>query len=170
VIRVLLPALMIWALCFSVADCGSTQVQSPQHVEKPAATPTPPMITLTNQAPDGGFDITGDLIPSGADVVEIAISKVVNPERIALTLTVYLDDKRGSSVTDVEKNVLGSFSLYPPDRPGKFLLPFPPSLNKLPPSVKARMIFVLKRLDETKPWNKVEVEVSRPTFRSSQKN
>jgi len=93
-IRVLLPALMIWALCFSVADCGSTQVQSPQHVEKPAATPTPPMITLTNQAPDGGFDITGDLIPSGADVVEIAISKVVNPERIALTLTVYLDDKK----------------------------------------------------------------------------
>ena len=169
-IRVFLPALMIWALCLSVANCGSANVQSPQHVERPAATPTPPMITLTSKTPYGGFDITTDLIPPGADVVEIAITKVLNPQHTALSLTVYLDDKQGSSETDAEKNVLGSFNLYPPDRPGKFLLPFPPSLNKLRPSVKARMIVVLKRLDETKPWNEVEAEVSRPIFRSSQKN
>ena len=54
-IRVFLPALMIWALCFSVANCGSANVQSPQHIEKPTATPTPAMIKLTSKNPNGGF-------------------------------------------------------------------------------------------------------------------
>jgi hypothetical protein len=166
---VFLPALMIWALCFSVANCGSAKVQSPQHVEKPAATPTPPMITLTNENPNGGFAIETNTIPPTADVLEIPITKVVNPSQIPLSVYVYLNGNQEKSEREVKRIPVGSFSIYPPDRPGKFLLSPPQSLPKLVPSAELQMTFVLKRVDESKPWSRVEVEVGRPTWRSDKK-
>lgn len=168
-IRTFLPALMIWALCFSVANCGAANVQSPQHVEKPVATPTPPMIKLTSENPNGGFAIKANTIPSTADVLEIPITKVVNPSQIPLSVYVYLSGNQEKSEREIKRIQIGSFSIYPPDRPGKFLLSPPQSLRKLLPSAELQMTFVLKRVDESKPWSHVEIEVGRPTWRSDKK-
>ena len=164
-----LPALMIWALCFSVANCGSAKVQGPQHVVKPAATPAPVMIKLTAEEPNGGFAIEANTIPPTADVLEIPILTVVNPTQIPLSVYVYLNVNEGKNEREAERIQLGSFSIYPPDRPGKFLLSPPEPLRKLLPSAKLEMTFALKRVDESKTWSNVEVEIGRPTWRSDKK-
>lgn len=178
--RVFLTALMIWALSFSGSNCGSARVQSPPNVEqspqqtppnpeRKEAGPVQPTIKLSTDAPNGSFALDPNLIPPSADVLEISITKVVNASQTPVSIFVYLDDNEEKSDRDVERVPLGSFSLYPPDRPGKFLLPVPLSRRKLMPGSKVLMTFELKRVDETKPGTKVEVEMSPPNWRSDQK-
>lgn len=52
-----------------------------------------------------------------AKFVQIEVAEVVNPKRYALTFEVYYQP------TSTAKIYLGSFSLYPPDNPGKFIVP-----------------------------------------------
>lgn len=177
--RVFLTALMIWALGFSGSNCGSARVQSPPNVEQtPQQTPDPekkeaapvqPTIKLSTDAPNGSFALDTNLIPPAADVLEIFITKVVNPSQTPVSIFVYLHDNEEKSDRDVERVPLGSFSIYPPDRPGKFLLPVPLSRRKLLPGSKALMTFELKRVDESKTGTKVQVEMGPPKWRADQK-
>jgi hypothetical protein len=49
-------------------------------------------------------------------LVEIEIPEVVNPKRIRLTFEVHYQPEDGDRV------LLGTFALFPPDNPGKFLV------------------------------------------------
>jgi hypothetical protein len=53
----------------------------------------------------------------GAKFAQVEVAEVLNPKRYALTFEVYYQP------TSAEKIYLGSFSLYPPDNPGKFIVP-----------------------------------------------
>jgi hypothetical protein len=54
--------------------------------------------------------------PGESKFVQVEVSEVQNPKKLALTFQVHYQAKSG------EKINLGSFSLYPPDNPGKFIV------------------------------------------------
>lgn len=63
---------------------------------------------------------TVDLMGVRADAykfVQIEVARVTNPKKLPLTFEVWYRPK------DKEKMLLGSFSLYPADNPGKFIVP-----------------------------------------------
>lgn len=62
------------------------------------------------------------VIPQQKKYIQINISKVINPELESLSFTVYIEP------ADQHKKVLGSFSLFPPNNPGTFIVP---TQNKL---------------------------------------
>jgi hypothetical protein len=51
-----------------------------------------------------------------AKFVQVEVAEVVNPKRYGLTFDVYFQPTNG------EKTQLGTFSLYPADNPGKFIV------------------------------------------------
>ena len=128
--KLFLAALTIWFLGMS---CGSTSVQTP------AAEPSSETITLTNQNATSSFKVKADVItgaPSGREVPPVAsgvivpVTNVVNPNSRAVTILVYLsrpNEKRDEAAQKIE---VGSFSLYPADRPGRFTLNSGPALRK----------------------------------------
>jgi hypothetical protein len=167
---------MIWALCFVGADCGSAKIQSPQSSNrKIEQLPAAPVLTLTNDQPKKSLPIKASELPSDAEVLEVSITKVKNPGMTPLSIFVYLSDsEKGKS--EAELHVVGNFSLYPPDQPGKFLLSAAPELCKLLLSDgfakghEVRLVFELKRIHETSDWTPVEVTIAQPTWRAAEKS
>jgi len=82
-----------------------------------------------------------------------------------LSVFVYLSHagKKGG-----ERIPVGSFSLYPPDQPGKFMLRASSALSKLgesgAKSGTVQLILELKRVDQSKPWTAVELAVEPPNW------
>jgi hypothetical protein len=58
-----------------------------------------------------------DKVDEGCKFVEVEIAEVRNPQKYTATFTVEYQAKTN------EKIKLGSFSLYPSDNPGKFIVP-----------------------------------------------
>jgi len=56
------------------------------------------------------------LAPEKKKFVQIEVSRVTNPERVALSFNVHFRPAGGKEL------FLGSFSLYPPDNPGTFIV------------------------------------------------
>jgi hypothetical protein len=54
--------------------------------------------------------------PQAKKFVQIEVTDVFNPQRIPLTFNVYYQATHG------EKSLLGTFSLFPPDNPGTFIV------------------------------------------------
>lgn len=102
---------LIAMLCLLVAgakvmasDCGCANHANSAHV-------------LSLSAPTLDQPIGPDLAsPSRQAFVEIAVTKVINPERIPISFVVYFHSAEG------KKSYLGNFSLFPPDNPGKFIV------------------------------------------------
>lgn len=95
--------------------------------------------------------------PDSAKFVEIDVAEVSNPKKIRLAFEVlYGAGKEGK----VEKRLLGTFGLYPPDRPGKFLVATRGGLRR-----GGAIVLSMQVLDEVKPEDRVEVTVSRISLR-----
>jgi len=169
--RLALTALMIWALCFVGADCGSATIQSPGSSNlKTEALPASPVLKLTNDKPKNSLPIKANELASDVEVLEVTITKVTNPSMTPLSIFVYLSDsEKGKS--ESKEHLVGNFSLYPPDQPGKFLLSAAPTLRKvqLSDGHDVRLVFELKRIHETSAWTPVEVTIAQPTWRAAEK-
>ena len=179
--RLFLTALTMWALCFSGANCGSTKVQGPQTREPktaespapataPATTPaTVAAATLTAEHPVASLPIAAAVLKSGAEVLEVAITKVVNPSQTSVS--VFVSFSVGEK-TEAKQSSVGSFSLYPPDQPGKFLLNAKTALREgavadaIAKGQAVRLVFEMKRINESKAWTPVELTIAEPTWRS----
>ncbi len=59
----------------------------------------------------------GDREVEGSKFVQVEVTEVNNPQKYSVRFEVSYQPK------DQEKIFLGSFSLYPPDNPGKFIVP-----------------------------------------------
>jgi hypothetical protein len=172
--RLFLTVLMIGALCFAGSDCGSAKVQSPQSPEtKPSESPASPNITLTDKHPSGSWPVAANLLASDSEVLEVTINKVVNPAMTPVAIYAYLSNTEKDK-SETERHPVGNFSLYPPDQPGKFLLSGK-ALQRIYASGatskahEARLVFEMKRIDETKAWTPVEVTIAQPTWRPAEK-
>jgi hypothetical protein len=69
-----------------------------------------------------------------AKFVEVDVANASNPNRYSLTFEVSFQSKEGI------KSVLGNFSLYPADRPGRFIVP---TQGKLRPGGTVRVSMIV---------------------------
>jgi hypothetical protein len=173
--RLILTALMIWALAFTGTDCGSAKAPAPQARQaKTEESPAPVAVVLTDKQPKSSVSVGADALTGNAEVLEVQITKVVNPGMTPVSIFVYLSNAEKGKTED-EPILVGNFSLYPPDRPGKFLLSPAPALLKISAASKtskpetARLIFEIKRLDETRAWTPVELSIAAPKWRATEK-
>ena len=172
--RLSLTALILWALCFSGTNCGSAKVQSPQTQEsKTEQQPASPSVTLTPEHASDSLPVAASVLSSDAEVLEVPITKVVNPSRTPVAFFVYLSRNADGKV-EPEKILIGNFSLYPADRAGVFLLDPGPAVRKFSEKKQsgiseARLVFEMKRVDETRAWTPVEVTIEQPKWRAAEK-
>jgi hypothetical protein len=92
--------------------------------------------------------------PASVKFVEVDIADVVNPRRVRLTFEVHY--QRGNG----EKLLLGSFALFPPDHPGKFIVATEGRLRS-----GGAIVLSMVVLDEVGPQDKVRATVRRISFR-----
>jgi hypothetical protein len=167
-----LTALIVWALCFSGANCGAAKVQGPQTERPKVEQAGSATVKLTAEHPSASLPVSGDVFASDPEVLEVSISKVENTAKTAVSIFVYLANATAGK-SDDEKILVGNFSLYPADSPGKFLLNPRPALRamsaKTPNPKDPRLVFELRQIDPTKPWTPVEVTVEQPKWRAAEK-
>lgn len=167
-LRSFLAALVLWALLFSGTCCRSAKVQSPQPRDMEQTTGTP--LTLTNERPTGSFPVRPETLASAPSILEVSITKVVNPAATPVAMFVYLLPAAKKGKAEPERVLVGNFSLYPPDQPGKFLLGLSNALEKLEGKNSAsksgefQLVVEMQRLDDTRPWTEVEVTIDPPKW------
>lgn len=162
-----LLALVIWALPFLGFSCGSTTIQNPSSAQsQPSPTPTQESMTLTDREPVASFPLTPDQVNHPPEVLEIVVTKVVNAGSSPVSIFAYVapaDGKRKAEAIE-----LGNFSLYPVDRPGKFLLgpeaAFRQANRTINPSNddKWQLGFVMRLPEQNR--SSVEVTIASPNW------
>lgn len=171
--EVFMTALMSGALCFGGTNCGGAKVQGPQTQEKKTnESPASPVATLSSEHPIASVPVDGSVLTSGAEVLEVKITKVTNPSLTPVTVFVSLS-YANKGAPEAKQISVGNFSLYPADKPGKFLLNSAAALREVSlldataKELALRLVFAMKRVDETKPWTPVELTISQPKWRAA---
>lgn len=176
--RLILTALMIWTLGFAATDCGSAKVPGPQAREASGDTSrdesSAPPVVLTDKQPKASWGVALGKVARDTEVLEVAITRVVNPKLTPIEIYVYLANNEKGKTQPV-RHLVGNFSLYPPDQPGNFLLDAAPALRKISAEVASsksdnvRLEFEMKRVDETKDWTPVELMIGQPKWSAHKK-
>ena len=91
--------------------------------------------------------------PRPKKFVQVEVAQVVNPRRIPLSFTVHYRPAGGDAL------LLGTFSLFPPDNPGTFIVATQGKLR-----VGGTVIVALVPLEETGEAPEVRVQVRRISF------
>jgi hypothetical protein len=167
--KLFLAALTIWSLPLFEMSCGTAGVQ---HIT-PVSTPTPARetMTLTNAHPSASFAVQPELLKHPPAILEVTVTKVVNPAARAVNVVVYLSPVNEKGELSDARTAVGSFSLYPADRPGKFLLDAADALHtaadiRMPPKAKGwRLVFNLEQKPEQSSAA-LEVTIAAPNWKS----
>ena len=154
--------LCVCLLTFAVASCAGTalNVGMPQN----ANTATSPsnqndkndqaVFSLDLQNPEITQKIRpGDGDPATARFVQVEVIKVTNPQKRPAQFQVHYQPNDG------EKILLGAFSLYPPDNPGKFIVPTQGKVK-----AEGQLILSLVKSDEVVAGDVVKVDVHPMKF------
>lgn len=172
--RLILTALMIWTMGFAGTDCGSAKAPGPQSREVAIDESAAPPVVLTDRQPQASWGVALGKLASDTEVLEVAITRVANPELTPVEVYVYLaNGEKGKP--EATRHLVGNFSLYPPDQPGNFLLDAAPSLRKVSAAVatskidNVRLEFEMKRVNEAKAWTPVELIIGQPKWSAHKK-
>ena len=171
--KLFLAALTLWSLPLVAMNCGSANLQTPSP-PKTKATPAPSVetVTLTSEHPTGSFAVQPDLLKHPPAILEASVTNVVNPaaKPVNIFVSLALVNERGA-IPGAHVTV-GSFSLYPADRPGKFLLDAADALQtagetKNPPDAKEwRLVFELEKQPEVGS-STLEVTLAAPNWKTA---
>ena len=167
-LRPFLAALVTWALLFSGTCCRPAKVQSPQTRDMEQTTGPP--VTLTSERASGSFPVSPETLASAPSILELSITRVLNPAATPIVMFVYLSPAGKKGKAEPEKVLVGNFSLYPPDQPGKFLLGLSSAFEKLKAkdtvskSSELQLTVEMKRLNDSQSWTKVEVTIDPPKW------
>jgi hypothetical protein len=155
------------------ANCGSVSVQTTQPAgTRPTATPIQDVVTLTTEHPTASFKLDPDLLNRSPEILEVPVTKVVNPSASAVDIFVYVSTQAEKNKPEPEKELIGNFSLYPADRPGRFMLSPAAALRKFSETRKGssaddvRLVFEMKLPPEKKPAPAIEVTIASPNWKS----
>jgi hypothetical protein len=131
-----------------------------------------PAVTLTNDRPAASFPINPETLASAPPILRVSITKVVNPGETSFEIVVYLSRSSGEGQRTGEKFLVGNFSLYPSDHPASFTLRASQAFRQLnatgpvSKSTPVRLLLVMKRVRESKPWTPIQITVAPPEWRS----
>jgi len=129
-------------------------------------------LVLTTQRATGSFSIGADVVASAPAVLELSVTKVVNPDRSGVGLAIYLVPAAGNQDDTARRILVGNPSLYPADSPNRFILRTSAAFQKLSgggAAKPARLIVELQRLNEKQPWNQVELTIAPPKWSAAPK-
>ena len=115
-------------LTFAVASCTGTSlhVGTPQNANSATSNSSSNQNDKSDQAVHSldlhNPEITQKILPDDGDpatarFVQVEVVKVTNPQKRPAEFQVHYQPNEG------ERILLGAFSLYPPDNPGKFIVP-----------------------------------------------
>jgi len=148
-------------LTFAVASCAGTalNVGMPQNANN--ASPSnqndksdQAVHSLDLQNPEITQKIVAeDGDPATARFVQVEVVKVTNPQKRPAEFQVYYQPNDG------EKILLGAFSLYPPDNPGKFIVPTQGKVK-----AEGKLILSLVRSNQVVAGDVVKVDVRPMKF------
>lgn len=165
----LLSLLLLWSLPFVGASCGSPSVQSTQQSESRTAATAKDVVTLTTEHPTGSFKLEPGMLNRAPEVLQVSVTKVTNPAASGVDIFVYVASAREPAS---ERVLVGTFSLYPADRPGKFMLGPAEAFRKFSETRKSsedvRLVFELKLPAENK--SPVEVTIESPNWERRKSN
>jgi hypothetical protein len=130
-------------------------------------TPSGERIALTNEHPTGSFLLPRDLLKRPPAVLEVSVTKVINPAARPINVFVYFASAKKAEPASAKIEV-GNFSLYPADRPGKFMLDPASAFRKLAETKDAtskdwRVVFELERQEGS---SQIEVTIAAPNWKS----
>ena len=150
-------------LAFAVASCAGTalNVGAPQNAN---TTNSPSnqkdksdqaVFSLDLQNPEITQKIRpDDGDPTKARFVQVEVIKIMNPLKRPAQFEVYYAPNN-----DGEKILLGAFSLYPPDNPGKFIVPTQGKVK-----AEGKLILSLVKSDQVVAGDVVKVDVHPMKF------
>jgi hypothetical protein len=175
--KLFLTALAISTLSsFSIfgVSCGSTSVQEQETAKlavKSESSPTPAAetVTLTNQNPTGSFLLPGVLFKKPPPILEVSVTKVVNPASEPVTIFVYLSP-RNPKDDAAERIAVGNFSLHPADKPAKFMLDTGSlqgvsERSNVPAAEAWQLVFELEKQGQQRS-SPLEVTIASPNWKS----
>ena len=139
-------------LAFAVTSCAGTMlnVGSPNQNDKSDQA----VYSLDLQNPEITQKIVrDDADPAKARFVQVEVIKVMNPQKRPARFQVHYQPNDG------DKILLGSFSLYPPDNPGKFIVPTQGKVK-----AEGTLILSLVKSDQVVAGDVVEVTVRPMRF------
>jgi hypothetical protein len=91
--------------------------------------------------------------PVNAKFVQVEVTEVTNPQNRPARFEVFYQPKEG------EKILLGSFSLYPPNNPGKFIVPTQGKVK-----AEGKLVLSLAKPDGVATGDQVSVSVKKLRF------
>jgi hypothetical protein len=167
--RIYRPGLCVCLLMLAVASCGGAWL----HVGNPDnANATPSQSPATNSPANQNNksdqavysldlqnpETTQKILPEDGDAakarfVQVQIIAVTNPRKLPVRFQVYYQPDDG------EKVLLGGFSLYPPDNPGKFIVPTQGKVK-----AQGKLILSLVKSDQVIAGDVIEVTVNPMKF------
>jgi hypothetical protein len=163
VLRSFPTALLIWALFFAGTCTRPAKVQGPETVAMSQKHEQP--LALTGERPSGFFVLAPDILASPPPVLQISITKVVNPALTPFEVLVYLAPQGKKGDPEPEKIMLGNFSLYPADQPAGFVLRSANAFKKPgATSGEVRLLIELRRIRETDSWTNLQVTIDPPKW------
>jgi hypothetical protein len=155
-------------LTFAVVSCAGTVLHvgsTPQNANT-AATPAAPNSNQNDKSDQAVYslnlqnpEITQKILPDDdgdpakARFVQVEIIKVTNPQKRPARFEVRYRPNNGENI------LLGSFSLYPPDNPGKFIVPTQGKVK-----AEGMLILSLAKSDSVVPGDVIEVTVRPMKF------
>jgi len=164
-----LAALIICLMSFSPMCGRSGDAQKPQISNGEQRTTV--AIKLTNVHAVASFPVTPETLKAAPPILELSVTKVVNTAKIPVTIFVSFSPPGAKAESEPEKIPIGNFSLYPPDLPGKFLLPASDAFRKLKDegadlqAKEVRLQLEMKPIHETKMDAPIEVTIAEPQWR-----
>ena len=149
--------LCVCLLTFAVASCAGTalHVGNPQNSSSNQNDKSDQAVhSLDLQNPEITQKIAAeDGDPATARFVQVEVVKVTNPRKRPAEFQVHYQPNDG------EKILLGAFSLYPPDNPGKFIVPTQGKVK-----AEGKLILTLVKSDQVVAGDIVKVDVRTMKF------
>ncbi len=152
------PGICVCLLTFAIAACNGTIL----HVGSPPQNANTSQIDQSDQAVFSlnlqNPEIMQKILPDDGDptkarFVQVEVIKITNPQKRPAEFQVRYQPIAG------EKILLGGFSLYPPDNPGKFIVPTQGKVK-----AEGTLILSLVKSDRVVAGDVVEVTVRPMKF------
>jgi len=146
--------LSLFLVLSTAGGCGKREPNENARrvIARPGAVDTLYYLDLVNSTIEQPLDLAA-VRAGAAKFVQLEVARVTNPGKIPLSFEVWYESK------DKAKILLGSFSLYPSDNPGKFIVPTQGKVND-----QGVIRVSLVTLEKTNTRNMVRVALKRITF------
>jgi hypothetical protein len=140
-------------VCLTLAWLGAAAGPAEERAPEASLRPRPYVIDLANRTVVR--PIEPELAePESQKFVELEVGAVENARRLPLSFEVFYRDEQQRKVR------LGSFALFPPDNPGRFIVPTGGRVRR-----KGAIVVSLVVLRELRPDDRVRVVLERIAFR-----